>query len=140
MRDGFFRHSIGKSSPVRGSSRAKDHGRVKHLIFANKSLLLDDDSADLLAEYAAALGDNDSADSVEVRALGPDGNEVDVTFVLNSRSELVVESTNTSVEPPRNSAAVEYMRSALERLVSPNEVKPYADVDSREERRFVEDH
>ena len=41
---------------------------MKHVTYADKSLLLDDRSADLLTEYAAALGDNNKADNVTVAA------------------------------------------------------------------------
>jgi hypothetical protein len=111
---------------------------MKHVTYANKSLLMDDDAADLLAEYAAVLGTNDQADAVHVRAIGSDGNEVDATIVLNSSSDLVIESTNSSAEAPDNDAAVAYMRDAVLRISSPPNVQPHTDADSLEERRFAD--
>lgn len=59
---------------------------MKHVMYANKSLLMGDEAADLLAEYAAALAEYGHADNVVLRAVGADGTEVDATFVLNSSS------------------------------------------------------
>lgn len=113
---------------------------MKHVTYANKALLMDDEAADWLAEYAAVLGSHQQADTVEVRALGMDGNEVDATFVLNASSDLVVESTNSSVEAPGNGDAIAYMRDAVLRLSSPPNVEPHSEAEMADERRFASDY
>ncbi|MFE7846545.1 hypothetical protein ACFUTX_15275 [Microbacterium sp. NPDC057407] len=97
---------------------------MKHLSFADKSLFLDDESADLLLEYAGLLASERSGDTVTVRAVGPDGNEVDATFVLNSATNLIAESTNSDLQPPSNPEAADYMRQRIELLRNPPSVTP----------------
>ena len=97
---------------------------MKHISFADKTLFVDDDAADCLIEYAALLAAEHTGDSVRLRAIGQDGNEVEVDFVLNSATNLASESTNSSVEPPENAEAVEYMRSRIEVLRNPPTIVP----------------
>jgi hypothetical protein len=92
---------------------------MKHIMFAEKSLLMGDDVADLLLEYAQLLAENSTADTVSVRAISPDGNTVDATFLLNAASVMMAESTNTTVEAPGNEEAVGYMRDRIDRLRHP---------------------
>jgi hypothetical protein len=92
---------------------------MKHLSFADKTIFVDDDAADCLVEYTALLGAEHTADSVRLRAIGQDGNEVDVDFVLNSATNLVAESTNSSLQPPTNKEAVDYMRSRIAAIRNP---------------------
>jgi len=93
--------------------------RVKHISFADKTLFVDDAAADLLVEYAALLGAENSADAVRVYAIGQDGNEVEVNFVLNAATNLASESTNSSAQPPSNDQAVEYMRAKIDAIRHP---------------------
>ena len=97
---------------------------MKHISFADKTLFVDDDSADCLVEYAALLGAQHSADSVRLRAIGQDGNEVEVDFVLNSSTNLVTESTNASMQPPTNADAIDYMRSRIDAIRNPPTISP----------------
>ncbi|QOC29184.1 hypothetical protein IC744_01765 [Microbacterium hominis] len=92
---------------------------MKHITFSDKSLLMDDEAADCLLEYARHLGNADTADVVTVRAISPDGNTVDAAFLLNARSTMLVETTNSVVEPPDNTEAIAYMRERLELLRHP---------------------
>jgi hypothetical protein len=112
---------------------------MKHVTYANKSMFMDDDAADLLAEYAAVLGTNAQADTVEIHAVGIDGNEVDVTFVLNSSSDLVVETTNSEMVPPINDAAVAQMREAIRRLTAPAEIQPQTERDGLRPGQYIDD-
>ncbi|MFS0866385.1 hypothetical protein AB3M83_03500 [Microbacterium sp. 179-B 1A2 NHS] len=89
---------------------------MKHITFAEKSLFVDDDAADCLVEYATLLGAAHSADSVRIRAIGTDGNEVEADFVLNQATNLMSESTTADMEPPENTDAVAYMRGRIEIL------------------------
>jgi hypothetical protein len=92
---------------------------MKHVTFGEKSLLMSDDAADSLIDYARLLAIASSADTVTVRAIGADGNTVDAAFLLNHSTVLVVESTNSTVVPPPNDEAVRYMRERMDRLTNP---------------------
>lgn len=102
---------------------------MKHVTFAEKSLLMGDDAADCLLEYARVLAETTGADTVTVTAIGTDGNTVDAAFLLNSSSVMVIESTNSATEPPDNSEAVRYMQDRIDRLLHPREVQPSSDRD-----------
>jgi hypothetical protein len=92
---------------------------VKHVTFADKTLLMGDDAADCLLEYSRLLGDASRVDTVTVRAVGPDGNTVDVSLLLNSSSTLIIESTNSTMQPPDNNEAVRYMQSRIDSIRNP---------------------
>jgi hypothetical protein len=89
---------------------------MKHVTFGDKSLLMDDDAADTLLEYARLIGDASAADSVTLRAIGPDGNTIDAGILLNTSTNLIIESTNSDIDPPDNSAAVSEMRERIDAL------------------------
>ncbi|KQZ86062.1 hypothetical protein ASD56_07305 [Microbacterium sp. Root166] len=92
---------------------------MKHVTYAEKSLLMDDEAADSLLEYARVLALASRADTVSVRAIGSDGNTVDAAFLLNEASIMIVESTNSTVEAPDNREAVQYMQERIDRLRNP---------------------
>lgn len=92
---------------------------MKHVMFAEKSLLMGDEVADCLLEYARVLGENSSADTVTLRAISPDGNTIDAAFLLNAATVMMAESTNSEVQPPSNDEAVRYMRDRIDRLQHP---------------------
>jgi hypothetical protein len=94
---------------------------MKHVTLAEKSLLMGDDIADCLLEYSRLLGQDSQVDAVTVRAIGPDGNTVDVSILLNSGTTLVIESTNSTVEAPENHEAVRYVQSRIDRIINPPE-------------------
>ena len=89
---------------------------MKHVTYSEKSLLIGDRAADVLTEYAAALGDHGKADSVTLSGVGVDGEEVEATFVLNSGTVLMAESTESKLPEPRNDAAIKYMEAGLAEL------------------------
>ena len=92
---------------------------MMHVTFADKSLLVGDDVAGLLLEYATAIADRGRADQVTIRAIGSDGNEVDVHMLLDSGTIIAAESTNTTANPPVNRDNIEDLRRRIDRLVSP---------------------
>ena len=77
---------------------------MKHLLFADKTILVSDDAADALVAYAVALAANDGADTVEYTGIGADGATVQVSFLVNSGASLVSESTHSDLPEPDNSA------------------------------------
>jgi hypothetical protein len=97
---------------------------MKHITFSDKSLLVDDEAADLLLEYAALLASRASADTVDLVGIEPNGNEVTATFLLDTGAPLMAESTNATMTPPENSEAIRYMRERIMLLSSPPAVRP----------------
>jgi hypothetical protein len=86
---------------------------MKHITFAQKSLLAGDEVCDLLTAYAARLTAGGASEDVTIRALGVDGEEVDATFVLGPGSDLLVESTTSQLPEPDNQPAIERLRERL---------------------------
>jgi hypothetical protein len=101
---------------------------MQHITFADKSLLVGDEAARVLLEYAAALGGHDQADTVVLQAISSDGDDVEATFLLNSGSPLMAESATTRAAEPDNSDALDYMYSKLKLIKFP----PYAIAESPE--------
>ncbi|GLJ96585.1 hypothetical protein GCM10017591_26480 [Microbacterium dextranolyticum] len=98
------------------------------MTFADKSLLMGSDAAEALLEYARLLGDHARTDAVTLRCLSPEGNTVEASFLLNENTALVVESTNTDVQPPDNTDLVLELRDrigALQRPVRATEEAPW---------------
>jgi len=91
---------------------------VKHVTIAEKSFLVGDDVADTLVRYAALLGKANSADSVTIRSLGVDGEEVEALYLLNSGTVLMAESTRSTLPEPDNSDALKYMQEQMDRYES----------------------
>jgi hypothetical protein len=102
---------------------------MKHVTYAEKSLLVGDEAADVLLEYAAVLARTGEADTVELMALGAEGNDVVATFLLGAATVLMAETGNTSVEEPDNHAIVAYMRQRIIALSTPPPARPYGDED-----------
>jgi hypothetical protein len=89
---------------------------MMHLTFADKSLLIGDDAAHAVLDYATALADRGRADQVTVRAIGDDGNEVEVSLVLDAGTIIAAETTNSTIEPPDNDFMVADIRRRIGRL------------------------
>lgn len=100
---------------------------MKHVTYGDKSLLIDDDGADSLMEYARALGSAHMTDAVTLRAIGPDGNEVDATFLLNAGTELMTETASARAEVPSNEEVVDYMQERTRLILTPPESQPMFD-------------
>ncbi|WP_127819385.1 hypothetical protein [Microbacterium sp. CPCC 204701] len=88
---------------------------------------MDDDAADWLMEYARALGSAHLTDTVTLRAIGVDGNEVSATFLLNSGIELMTETANTRAEAPRNDEVFGYMQERARVILTPPQGQPVLD-------------
>jgi hypothetical protein len=97
---------------------------MKHITYADKSLLVGDEAADLLTEYSAALARAGSADTVTLSAYGADGSDVEGTFVLGQGTVLMAETTNSSIPEPDNTREVIRMREQISQLTSPHPVRP----------------
>lgn len=86
---------------------------MKHITLAEKSLLVGDEAADTLVKYAALIAELGSGDTVEVNAVGIDGEAVTATFLLNSGTTLLIETTRSHLPEPDNRRVVEYMQEKL---------------------------
>jgi hypothetical protein len=93
---------------------------MKHLTFADKSLLVGDSTANLIMEYASQLAQHQTADSVTIAAMGADGNDVTATLLLDAGAPLMVESATTTVAEPDNASVDDYMAERISRFVSPS--------------------
>ena len=109
----------GLSSLITSLAGASYRARMKHVTFADKAVLMGDAAADTLLEYARVIAETSGADSVTLQAISPDGNTVDASFLLNANTILMVESTNSEVEPPENADAVREMRDRINAISQP---------------------
>jgi hypothetical protein len=97
---------------------------MKHVTYGEKSLLIGDDAADLVMEYASALANEGASDIVRLNAFGADGDEVVATLLLGQGAPLMAETSTTSLTGLDNTEAVEYMRDKLEQLADPHNAQP----------------
>jgi hypothetical protein len=88
---------------------------MRHVTIAGKSLLVGDEVAATLVQYATLLGKLNSADNVTIRSIGVDGAQVDAVFLLNSGTVMMTESTVSRLPEPENADAVAYMQDRLQR-------------------------
>lgn len=92
---------------------------MKHVTYADKSVLMGDDAADVLLEYARLLADSGRADSVTLQAISPDGNTVDTSFLLSPSSTMMMESTNTDIQAPNNDEVVAEIKERIAAIARP---------------------
>ncbi|HEV7951431.1 MAG TPA: hypothetical protein VGP24_16840 [Glaciihabitans sp.] len=85
---------------------------MKHITFGDKSLLVGDDVADMLLEYAAFLTSSGAGDTVQVHAIGSDGSDVTASFLLGPGVTMMAETSTTSLPEPDNREAIEYIKEA----------------------------
>ncbi|MET0861459.1 MAG: hypothetical protein ABW091_10575 [Microbacterium sp.] len=97
---------------------------MKHITYAEKSILVGDDAADALLDYAKVIAIAGTADTVTLRSISPDGNTVDASILLTATTMLIVESTNSVVEPPSNEVAIADIRRRIEAIHHPATVEP----------------
>ena len=95
---------------------------MMHVTYAGKSILTGDEVADLLVQYAAVLADSRSGDSVKVRGISGEGNEVVAHYLLDTGAPLMAETTHSTLPEPDNDEVVDYMRRKLREFSSPSPV------------------
>jgi hypothetical protein len=81
--------------------------------FGQKAVFLADDAADALISYAAHVAQLRTGDSVDMRGINTEGNEVTTTFLLNAGTQLTAETTNITMVDTDNSAAMGYIRDRI---------------------------
>lgn len=97
---------------------------MKHVTYGEKSVLMGDDAADTLLEYARLIADNGGADSVTLTSISPDGNTVETSFLLGPNTMMMVESTNSQIQPPDNEEAVSEMKDRIDAITRPAVAEP----------------
>jgi hypothetical protein len=97
---------------------------MKHITFADKTLLVGDEVADLLVAYCTALANAEKADSVEVHGFNASGEEVKASFAFTPGSSLMAETIHTSLPDPGNDEAVEHIREGMQKLRGSSAVVP----------------
>ncbi len=100
---------------------------MKHLTYADKSVLVGDEAADAIIQFSALLAEKGHADAVTLNAIGSDGDAVVASFVLGSGTNLMAETTTSSLPEPDNSEGVVYMKDKIDLLTSPPQIRPNAD-------------
>lgn len=95
---------------------------MKHVTYGEKAHFLGDDAAEMLMEYASALGNADRFDTVTLRAVDGHGNSVEATFLLNPSTVMLMESSSSDMAEPENTAGTDYMRRQISRLRQPPEI------------------
>lgn len=99
---------------------------MKHITFGEKSLLLGDEAADTLLEYAAALAAHTTGDLVTLNAISSDGDDVEASFLLGPGTTMMSETASAKFPEPDNSQAVSTMREKLGLLTGTHNVHPDA--------------
>lgn len=88
-------------------------------MYAEKSLMMGDEVVDLMMEYAVLLARQRSADSVDVEAIGSDGDTVTATFLIGPASIMVAETARSSFPEPDNNDAVTYLKEQIGLIKEP---------------------
>ncbi len=99
---------------------------MRHLRVESKDLLIGDEVADLLTQYAALVADHGRGDRVHLHAISSDGDETHVTLVLSSGTTLLTETAHTQLPEPDNTETVTYLRQRVEQLGAPPPIQPSA--------------
>ena len=81
--------------------------------FGQKAVFLGDDAADALVSYAAHVAQLRTGDSIDLRGINAEGNEITTTFLLNPGTTLTAETTNMALDEPDNHAAIAYIRDRI---------------------------
>lgn len=97
---------------------------MMHLTFADKSLLIDDATARALLLYTQLLAQGQDADSVTVKAVGADGQDVEAILLLDTGTPLMAETTHSTLNEPDNFDVLAYLNERIRQLQSPFSVQP----------------
>jgi hypothetical protein len=89
---------------------------MKHLMISDKSLVVGDEVADALIDYATLIAGTGRADNVTLQAIAADGASVEATILLDSGTNLVSESVDSRAEEPDNAAAVHELKQRIAAL------------------------
>lgn len=88
---------------------------MMHVTFVGRTLLVGDEVAELIVEYAAALARCGGADTVRLTAYGADGDELQILLLLGQGVSVMAESSKIDMPELENRDVVSYMRQRLAR-------------------------
>ncbi len=97
---------------------------MKSVTYADRSLFLDDDTADALLHYAELLMRSHEVDTVDVNAITLEGKLVRAAFLLGESTPLIIESTSLRESAPDNSEALAHLTQRIELLSTPHRGRP----------------
>ena len=97
---------------------------MKHLTYADQSVLIGDQAADTLIRFSAVLAEKGHADAVSLNAIGNEGDSIVASFVLGSGTNLMSATTNSTIPEPDNGEGVEAMEQKMQILLSPPPAQP----------------
>jgi hypothetical protein len=103
---------------------------MMHVTFSDQTLLVGDEIAELVIEYAAALTRTGGADTVKVQAYGSDGDKVVATLLLDSGASLMAKTTHSDLPDPDNTEAAAYIRRNLSAVSASSTALPLDDADA----------
>lgn len=86
---------------------------MKHLTFANKSLLIGDEFADALMSYADVLMEHGAGDTVDFHATSSDRDEVTASVIFSAGTPLMTESIYNRLPEPDNTEALAYIEERV---------------------------
>ncbi|WP_152607165.1 hypothetical protein [Clavibacter michiganensis] len=95
---------------------------MKHVTYAEKTLLVGDEMADVMMEWSAALASDGAAEALVVAAISGDGDDVLATFQIGAGSPVMVETSSTTLPEPDNAGVVDRLRTLLERRATPRPI------------------
>jgi hypothetical protein len=100
---------------------------MKHLTYADQSVLIGDEAADILIRFSALLAEKGHADAVSLNVIGNEGDSIVASFVLGSGTNLMAASTNSAIPEPDNTDGINYMNDKIVLLTSSNTAEPSAE-------------
>lgn len=106
---------------------------MRHVTIADKSLLIGDEAATALLQYAALMGKLGSSDVVDLSAIGADGEIVEASFLLNSGTVMMVESSRSTLPEPDNGVLIAYMNDRLAFYSADPQTMGYPQVDDEDQ-------
>jgi hypothetical protein len=90
---------------------------MKRIAYAEEWLTTDDRVADLVLEYARALAQHDTADTISVPVLDDDGRVRQAQFLVGPASQIIIIEAETDAPSfAEADAAVADLRARIERL------------------------
>jgi hypothetical protein len=87
---------------------------MKHIHYDATTILVGDDVADAVIEYAAALAGGDRADTVDVPAVAHDGTMTTTKILIGPSSEIVIQDAEEDELEMDNGEFVGRLRAAAE--------------------------
>jgi hypothetical protein len=92
---------------------------MQKIVYAGGEFLTGDEIATALLEYSRALGQEDTAQIVEIPIVEQDGSRGTAKFLIGPASQIVIKSARTGFEELTDHDVVERLRSLARRVHFP---------------------